>query len=337
MKTFLAVLVLASSACTCGKVDPGHVGVVVPLSGDDKGKLETTSNGWYFYSFNTNVYEFPVYNQQHNWTASLAEGKHGVDERLYFGDKNGLRLGADIGVQFHVPADKVTLLFKTYRQDLDTIRDSVLKMSVRNALSITAQNYTAEEIFGDKRGEFFAKALDHVKEEMSPNGMEVTNLYLNGELELPEQIKATIQAKLQATMIAQQKENEKRAVEAEAAKTVAAAKGVAEAQVATAEGQAKTDIAKANGEAAALVAAAKGRADARVLEATAEAAANQKIAASLTGPILDLKKLEIAAGVQKAYAAKWTGGVPTTVLPSQANGFLMDMRGMDLKTAQASK
>lgn len=327
-RSLIVAMLFMSAGCTWGKIDPGHVGVVVPLSGNDKGTLETASNGWYMYSFNTQVYEFPVYNQQHNWTASKTEGKTDENERLFFGDKNGLRLGADIGIQFHVPAELVTTLFKTYRQDLDHIRDTVLKMSVRNALNMTAQSYTAEDIFGDKRGEFFTKVFNQVKTEMQPNGLEVVSIYLNGELELPEAIRTTIQAKLQATMSAQQKENEKRTVEAEAAKTVAAAEGAAHAQIATAEGQAKTDIAKAEGEAKALVTAARGRADAQVLEATAQAISNQKLASSLTGSILELRKLEIQAEVQKAYASKWQGGVPTTILPAQAGGYMMDMRGM---------
>lgn len=325
MKRFL-LLTLLLTGCTFGKIEPGHVGVVVPLSGDDKGKLETTSNGWYMYQFNTNVYEFPVYNQQHNWTASTVEGKLNTDERLYFGDRNGLRLGADVGIQFHVPAEKVTTLFKTYRQDLDHIRDTVLKMSVRNALNLTAQNYTAEDIFGDKRGEFFKSVEEKVRAEMGPNGLVVDNLYLNGELELPEQIRNTIQAKLQATMLAQQKQNEKLAVEAEMAKQVAQAEGEARARVAQAEGEAKSQVAKATGDAQASVAVAKGRADARLLEAAAEATANAKIASSLTGQIFELKKLEIQAGVQKAYANKWQGGVPQTILPGQVAGQFLDFR-----------
>jgi regulator of protease activity HflC (stomatin/prohibitin superfamily) len=318
---FAAVLAMMTvTGCTCGQIEPGHVGVVVPLSGDEKGTLQTTSNGWYLYSFNTKVYEFPVYNQQHKWTAAVMEGRLSVGDRIYFGDKDGLRLGADVGIQFHVPPEKVTTLFKTYRQDLDKVRESVLKMSVQNALSLTAQDYKAAEIFGEKRGEFFQKALDKVRTEMSPNGLEVVNLYLNGDLELPEQIRNTIQATMNATMIAQQKENEKRAVEADAAK-----------QVAQAEGEAKAAIARAEGEASAKIATAKGNADALVLEATAQATANQKLANSLTGSILELKKLEIAAEVQKSYAAKWQGGVPTTILPDQAGGYMMDMRGMQVQ------
>lgn len=325
------VLALAMSlvvqACTCGKIEPGHVGVVVPLSGSEKGTLETTSNGWYMYSFNTQVYEFPTYNQQYNWKNDDA-GKTPQRERMYFADRNGLRLGVDVGIQFHVPASKVTTLFTTYRQDLDRIRDTILKMSVQNALNLTAQTYTAEDMFGDKRGEFFKKVQDQVTTELSPNGLEIVSIYLNGELELPDAIRNTIQAKLQATMSAQQKENEKRMVEAEAAKTIAAAQGAATAQIATAEGEAKARIARAEGDARAEVARAKGEADARVLTATAEATANQKISASLTPSLLELKKLQIQAEIQKSYADKWQGGVPTTILPAQANGFMMDMRGM---------
>ncbi len=328
----VAVLMMSAVGCTCGKIEPGHVGVVVPLSGNDKGQLETTSNGWYMYSFNTQVYEFPTFNQPHNWT-----NEKGGTDQLHFGDKNGLQLGANIGIQFHVPAEHVTKLFKIYRQPLDTIRDTVLKNTVRNALNMTAQNYTAEEIFGDKRGEFMDKVKAKVTRDLEENGIVVTDLYMNG-LDLPKQISDTIQAKLQATMLAQKAENEKRTVEAEAAKTVAQAEGAARAQVATAEGQARTNIAtaegeakarvaKAEGEAAARVANAKGNADALLLEATAQAQANKKIAESLTSSILELKKLEIQANVQKAYADKWQGGVPTTILPGQVAGQFLDIRG----------
>lgn len=333
----IVLLAVLFVGCTFGKIEPGHVGVVVPLSGNDKGTIETTSNGWYLYSFNTNVYEFPVYNQQYNWRSI----KDGSQERMYFGDRNGLRLGADVGIQFHVPAGQVTTLFKTYRQDLEHIRDTIIKMSVQNSLNLTAQGYTAEDVFGDKRGEFFQKVFDRVKSELAPNGLDIVSIYLNGELELPEAIRNTIQAKLQATMSAQQKENEKRTVEAEAAKQVAQAEGEAKSSVATAEGAARAAIARAEGEAKANVArtegeaqaqviAAKARADSRILEADAEAKSNQKIAQSLTGAILELKKLQINADIQMSYANKWQGGVPTTVLPAQANGFLMDMRGMNL-------
>ena len=65
-----------------------------------------------------------------------------------------------------------------------------------------------------------------------------------------------------------------------------------------------------------------------MLQATAEATANAKLASSLTGSILELRKLEIQAAIQKAYADKWQGGVPTTILPAQAPGYMMDMRGM---------
>lgn len=300
MKNYIIALALAASTlsgCTCGKIEPGHVGVVVPLSGSDKGHLETTQNGWYTYSFNTQVYEFPVYNQNWNWTHAKNEGKEGVDERLYFMDKSGQRVGADVGVQYHVPAEVVTKLFTTYRQDLNHIRDTVLKMTVRNALNMAAQNYSAEDMFGEKRSAFFKDTLALVQKDLEPNGLHVDNLFLNGELELPESLRQTITAKIQATLTTQQKENEKLTVQAEAQKQIAAAEGAAKAQIAQAEGEAKS----------------------RLLRAEAEAKANTVLGQSLLQPgILELRKLEIQAEVQKAYALKWGGQVPTTILPGQA-------------------
>lgn len=328
MKYLVLALALMVGGCSCETIEPGHVGVIVHLTGDEKGGMEVVSNGRYYPGVNTKIYIFPTYNQQHVWTAAKNEGKNGVDERLYFTDKQGLRLGADVGIQFNVPPANVEHLFVTYRQDLDSIRDTVIKMSVRDSLNATAQNYTAEDIFGEHKSRFFTDTLLRVQKQMESTGIVVSNLYLSGELELPKQISETIQAKLQATMMAQQKDNERKTVEAEAAKEVAKATGEAQAAKTRAEGAAVARVAQARGEADAQVAAAKGRADSLVLEATAQAAANQKLANSLTPQILELKKLEIQAGVQKAYADKWSGGVPTTILPQQSQGMMLDIRGM---------
>lgn len=326
-RSMIAMLaVLAVTGCTFGRIEPGHVGVVVPLSGGDKGTLETTTNGWYVYSFNTKVYEFPTFNQQWNWTNVDGEGDLKRNERIYFMDNDGLRVGADVGIQFHVPVAAATTLFQTYRQPLDQVRDTVLKMEVRNALNIAAQKFTAEDMFGEKRAQFFTDALNIVQENVGKNGIVVDNLYLNGELELPEQIRHTIQAKLQATMTAQQKENEKRTVEAEAAKQVAQAEGEAKAAVAKAEGEARSRVATAQGEADAAVAAAKGRAAAVLVEAEAQAKANRELAVSMNGAIFELRKLEIQASIQKAYAEKWSGDVPQTILPDQVAGQFLDIR-----------
>lgn len=299
-------LSLFGTGCTWGRVDPGHVGVVVPLTGDNKGKLEIIDPGWYMYSFNTNVYEFPTYNLQHNWTNVEGEGHKDMDERLYFADKDGQRIGVDLGIQYNVPREKVGTLFTTYRLgNLDTLRDTVLKMTVRDALNRVAKDYKAQEIYGEKRAEFFDKALGVVRTNMEPVGLHVDNLYVNGDLDLPKALKDTITAQLNATLVAQQKENEKRAVEAEAAKQVAKAQGEANSAIAEAEGAKK----------------------ARILRAEGEAQANRLMAESLTGNIFELRKLEIWSDVQKAYAQRWGGGTPATVLPGQTtNPFIYDIR-----------
>jgi regulator of protease activity HflC (stomatin/prohibitin superfamily) len=316
-KLFLVLGLLVLSACTFGKIEPGHVGVVVPLTGDNKGHPpDTIDNGWYFYSINTQVYEFPVYNLQHNWTNVDNEGNKDVDERLYFMDKNGQRVGADVGIQYNVPREKVSLLFIKYRQGLDQVRDTVLKMTVRNALNIAAQSYSAEDMFGEKRSAFFKDTLELVRSDMEPNGLHVDNLYLNGELELPKALKETIQAQIQAKMSTQQKENEKATVIAEMAK-----------QVATAEGEAKSQVAKAEGVAKSQLAVAEGNAKSILVVAEAQARANQLLTQSLTPQVLELKRLEISRDVQLKMADKWGGGVPTTILPGQGNApFLFDLR-----------
>ncbi|MHA7214032.1 prohibitin family protein, partial [Burkholderia pseudomallei] len=57
----------------------------------------------------------------------------------------------------------------------------------------------------------------------------VEKVYFVNQMRLPEQVMNSINGKIAATQIAQQKENELRAAEADAAKQVAIAKGEAEA------------------------------------------------------------------------------------------------------------
>jgi regulator of protease activity HflC (stomatin/prohibitin superfamily) len=299
-KTFIAALIAIStltSGCTFGRIDPGNVGVVVEMTGDDRGVLpKERGPGWYMYGFTTNVYEFPTFTQNYVWTDEDGEGNADVGERMFFSDVNGMQIGADIGVQYQVAPGQAAKIFQTYRKGLDEITHGVLRMSVRNALNKAASKRSVELIYGQDKAAFVDEALKYVHAEVGQTGIDVHQLYLVGAFQLPEQIKLSINSKNNATQIAQAKENELRQAQADAAK-----------KVADAEGQAKSDIARAQGDA-----------QSTLLRAEAQAKANRLLSESLTPMLLKKQELEVAA----VKWGRWSGVQPTTVVGAGADVIL---------------
>ena len=86
----LAAAAFALTACT--QVKPGHVGVRVNNLGSNAGVENVALGvGYYWTGFAQAIYEYPVYTQTYNWTASTTEGA-AVDEAFHFQSKEGLSM-----------------------------------------------------------------------------------------------------------------------------------------------------------------------------------------------------------------------------------------------------
>lgn len=227
----------------CTKVPAGNVGVKFDLYGGDKGVTgEVVGPGKYWLGWNEEMYLFPTFTVNDSYVEK--EGN-----QITFQDKDGTQISADVGISFSIPADKADEVFQKYRKGVDEIVDTVLKNAVRNALNSETGKMEVSEIYGIGKEELMQRTLSRVQKELGPVGVNVENLFWIGAMRLPPQITAAINAKIEATQKAQQRENE----------------------LQTATAQAQIEREKARGEADALKIAAEG-----------QAAANQKLAASLT-------------------------------------------------------
>ncbi|MGK9522530.1 hypothetical protein O6471_23840, partial [Salmonella enterica subsp. enterica] len=87
----------------------------------------------------------------------------------------------------------------------------------------------------------FLKAIEQqVQQHFDSKGIVVESLYLNGEIVLPPQVVEALNNSITATQKAQQRENELRQTEAEAAKVRAAAQGDKDAAILKAQGEAES-------------------------------------------------------------------------------------------------
>lgn len=251
------IAALAMSSLTgCEKVPAGNVGVKVYLLGSSKGvDVEELSPGRYWIGINEELYLFPTFQQNYTWTYDWIDdnrdGKRDPsevqDESISFQTKEGLNVAADIGISYTVDPTKVSVLFQKYRKGIEEITDLYLRNMVRDTFVKVAGSRSIEDVYGAGKEALLKEVEDRVRVEVAPFGIIVENLYWAGSPRLPQSVIASINAKIEATQKAQQRENEIAQTKAEAEKAIEQARGEAESRLINAKAEA--DAIRIKGEA----------------------------------------------------------------------------------------
>ena len=221
-------------------VPPGQVGVKVYLYGGDKGvDSQVLGVGRYWIGMNEDLYLFPTFTQNQVWTRDRTEGSPN-DDSFTFQTKEGLNVNTDVGISYHINADKIDTIFQKYRKGIHEITDTVLRSSVRDAFNKASSTKDIESIYGSGKASLMDEVTEIVRGQMGSVGIEVENLYLVGNMRLPETVVESINRKIQATQMTQQRENEVAQSKAEAQKAIEAARGEAESKLALARAEAES-------------------------------------------------------------------------------------------------
>jgi len=236
----LAILALLAVLAGCSKVPAGNVGVKFYLLGGDKGvDTEELSPGRYWIGVNEELYLFPTFTQNYTWTQEPIDGDD-TDESINFQTVEGLSVSSDVGISYSVNPAKVSILFQKYRKGIDEITDLYLRNMVRDALVISASKRPIESVYGAGKADLIAEVEGKVREQVEQYGINVERLYWAGDFRLPETVVKSINAKIQATQMAQQRQNEIAQARAEADKKIEDARGVAEARLTIARAEAES-------------------------------------------------------------------------------------------------
>ena len=265
-------------------VQAGYVGIKVHLLGSSKGvENEVLGVGRYWIGWNQDLFLFPTFQQTTQWIGA---------DNITFQTKEGLGVNVDVGISYQLDPEKIALLFQKYRKGIDEITNVYLKAIVRDAFVQTASNKTIEEIYGEGKSKLIDEVRGKVSEKMGPLGIVMDYVSIIGQVHLPNNVTASINAKIEATQKAQQRQNELAQAQAEAEKLVAEA-----------EGQKRAAIAAAEGEAQAIEIKAKAQAEANVL-----------LARSLTDILIQYRTIDKWSGLLPAYVGG--GAVPFINLPT---------------------
>lgn len=219
------------------RVDAGHVGIKVNLTGDDRGVSDYSyTTGWVVYNTWTSaLYEFPTF-QQH-----IEYGNQSVIT------KGGFSATINPTFNYSIKSDAVGDMFSSLRLDVKAIEQGWLKTAIIGSVNDVANRWTVDDIF-NKREEF-EQAITAECNKRVAKWFTVSQLRTN--ITPPPALQDAITEKTKAIQEAQAKDQ----------------------AAVTAESEARRKVAVAKGDSAEAVINASGRANARLIEAEAEAKA----------------------------------------------------------------
>ncbi len=219
---------------TCFKmISPGYVGVVIDMLGDSKGvEAKELHVGMHWIAPWKNVYEFPVFEQNNTWEGTI--------EGFNFQTCEGMAVAADVGITYHLRADCIPTIFQRYRRGMDEITNVFIRNFIRDAINKAASKTSIEDLYSGKES-FFEDVESHVRDDLSPLGIELSRIYLIGRFHFPQNVITALNSKIEANQRAQQRENELREAEAEAKKQIAKAEGQARCAIVKADSEAKAN------------------------------------------------------------------------------------------------
>lgn len=274
--SLLLVIVLANS---CERINVGNVGIKINLAGAPRGAESVpTVTGYVLYNpFMSQVLEYPVFVQTARWEGA---------EQISFNSSEGLVLTADISLSFQLKPEKVPSFYTKFRSDnLDKFTHGFLRNVTRDSFGdVAGASYTAEQILGQKKEELLKRVTERLNASLGSIGIEVQQLGFLNVPRPPDSVTNAITAKIAATQLAVQVENELRRTKAEAEKLMAAAEGQAKSKITIAEADARV----------------------RVTAADADAKANQLLNKSLSPELMEWQRLQIS----RESIQKWNGVRP---------------------------
>ncbi len=228
-----AVTLFTVFSCSCSKVPAGYRGVIVNLYGSGKGVAEQSVGvGRYFLGWNSELYLFPTFLQNYSWKDEQA---------ITMQTSEGLSIRTDAGITYSIQPDNVVKVFTKYRLGIDEITNTFLHNMVRDAMNEVSSTMTVEQIYGAQKEIFISQVNTKVKKQAAETGIEVDKIYLVGSFELPPNVIASINAKIQASQNAMKVENEVATSRAEAQKTIVEAQAHGQQVLINAESQAKAN------------------------------------------------------------------------------------------------
>lgn len=207
------------------RVDAGHVGIKVNLTGDNRGvsKFEYKT-GWVIYNaWISNLYEFPTFQQHIDYPEQSVITKGGFEATIKPSFNYSLNPGS------------IGEMFQNLRLPVKDVEQGWLKNAIISSVNDVANLYEVDAIF-NHRAEFEQSIIKECNKRVS-RWFSISQLRTN--IQPPAALQQAIERKTQAIQEAQAAENQKLVAIAEADRKIAVARGNSAAAVIEAAGEAE--------------------------------------------------------------------------------------------------
>lgn len=233
-----ALIVAIFQPYSLERVDAGHIGIKVNLTGNERGVSDYTyKTGWVVYNnWAEDLYEFPTF-QQH-----IEYADQGVIT------KGGFSATIKPTFNYTLKPDQVGDMFVNLRVSVKEIEQGWLMNAICGSVNDVANKWAVDDIFNNR--EQFESAIVTECNKRVSKWFTVSQLRTN--IVPPEALKEAIVNKTKAIQEAQAKMQEALVADANAKKLIAQAKGDSAKAVITASGKAQADIIEAKGVAEAM-------------------------------------------------------------------------------------
>jgi regulator of protease activity HflC (stomatin/prohibitin superfamily) len=248
------------------RVPAGYVGVVYNMNGGVDGEI--LQQGWHIVSPTKKVTTYSIGIEQSYLTAE-DKGDSPKDESFNIPTSDGKTVKVNLEFSYRFDADKVADTFVQFKgRSGEDIKNTFIKPKIIAWTQEVSANYPVTDIFGDQRTKINAELDTYLKDKFEPYGIVIdtvnfTDISVDDETATAIQEKVTAQQKLELAKI-----------------------------------EAETALVNANKDKK----VAEIEAEKLLIAVEAEAAANKKVANSLSDVLIQKQKLE-----------KWNGQLPQIV------------------------
>ena len=227
----VAFIVWVFFICT---VPAGYVGVLVNLYADKGVQKEVKSTGRYFLTINEQMYLFPTFNVLKNY-----------EDVFVFQTSDAMDIQAHLGVEYNIDPDKAAQVFQVYRKGIDEITEINIRQYISDAVIKHASNIDINVLTQGGKSKLLEDATAELRSRLTPIGIRVIKLSWLDDLRYPQQVRDSINAKIEASQRALLRENEVAQSRAEAQKAIEQARGIAESTKIRAQAEADAIAIKA--------------------------------------------------------------------------------------------
>ena len=238
--TALVIVVLLVGGISCiEKIPVGYEGVQYSVSGGVKD--ETLGQGWHLVSPTIRVKEFTISNEQLVLTKDSREGSE-EDESFKVATSDDASISIDFQMSYRFIPEKLIETYKKFKgMDGNDIVQNRVRTVLKSKVSEITTNYSLMDIYSGNRKQINDELTDYLNTELRDfYGIEVIDAsIINSHPD--ENLKKTIEARVQAQQSKAQAKAEQDAIKVKAETELIEAKKEAEIKVTEAEAEAEAN------------------------------------------------------------------------------------------------